>query len=175
MDEPIQDPIEEAVSQLQEGLSEYEDTFAKVCQGALELDEYTHYTDIADKVNCSENAAKKYLKRLKTLGVVEGGSSYYLAYRRNRSYLEWIWANYLAESLSEETLGERVDYLEKRDKDYQKQFDRASPAGIPLIANENPSSRNIRGGREWRHIRRQLQIHEFAYYLHQSDGRLTTV
>src|SRR6056297_1432084 len=86
------------------------DTFGRVYDVVLGITSPTAYTEIAERADCSPNAAKKHLNRLAEMGIAHADTdSRPATYERNEGYLEWQDASRIATELSLDEILERVE------------------------------------------------------------------
>ncbi|MFC7317104.1 DUF7342 family protein [Halomarina halobia] len=79
----------------------------------LGISEPTPSPRIAERAECSPNAAKKHLDRLADMGIVRADrGSRPVRYERNDAYLEWQEASRIAADLSIDEIVERVGRLD---------------------------------------------------------------
>lgn len=171
-------PAESAVEEAQQRWKERTDTFGRVYYTILGITEFTHYPEVANTANCSENSAKKHLNRLVEMGLVERDSRVKLArYRRNDAYFEWRNASRIAGDLTKDEIIERVDQLESRKAEFEDQFESDDPSTISLVDQSNDQSVHdrLKAISEWQSTEREIQIYELAYHLASNDGHLIPV
>ncbi|WP_318567473.1 DUF7342 family protein [Salinigranum marinum] len=171
-------PTEEALKRAKQRWKGRKDTFARVYYAVLGLAEYTHYPEIADVADCSENSAKKHLDRLVEMGLVQRDPKLKLArYRRNEAYFEWLDASQIAQELSREEILERVEELESRRAEFEEQFDATDPSNIGLFDQYTDQSTfdRLRSLSEWQSIDRDIQLYKIAFHIASNNGHLLPV
>ena len=104
-------------------------TDERVYQTALELYEPTQVSKVAERADCSKNAARRHLKRLAEIGLLTRVMENPESFKRNESYFEWRRFNRLSE-LSDSEYKKRVGELLSENKSYQEQYDAEKPEEI---------------------------------------------
>ncbi|MFH5801644.1 helix-turn-helix domain-containing protein [Haladaptatus sp. CMAA 1911] len=103
---------------------------------ALELSDPTRVTEIADRADCSANAARRHLKRLAEIGLLTRVTENPATFKRNEAYFEWRRLNRLAE-LSEQEYKSRLGALLAENETYKETYDVENPDDIdPLDYSE---------------------------------------
>jgi predicted ArsR family transcriptional regulator len=132
---------------------------------------------IADRAECSTNAARKHLDALADLGVVqrsEGANG--SRYARNDAYFRWRRANELATANSVDSLLEALAALEARDGAFRDRFDAAIPEDVEIPADGTHSDIEARldALSEWKTIRDAIDRHKDALRIaRREDTRRT--
>jgi predicted ArsR family transcriptional regulator len=127
---PADEPGEEF--ELSEGFStdlDAEPADERVYRVALQLYDPTGVSEIAERAACAPDTARRHLKRLADIGVVERVSESPLTFVRNESYFEWRLRNRL-EALSRDELQERLAELTDRESAFRERFDAESPTDV---------------------------------------------
>jgi hypothetical protein len=101
----------------------------RVYRVACQLYDPAGVSDIAERASCAPDTARRHLKRLADIGVVEVRSESPLTYARNESYFEWRQQNRL-ENRSQTELHERLTELTAREATFREQFDAESPTAV---------------------------------------------
>ncbi|WP_227380914.1 helix-turn-helix domain-containing protein [Haladaptatus halobius] len=101
----------------------------RVYRIALELTDPTRVAEVADRADCSANAARRHLKRLADIGLLTRVTKNPATYKRNEAYFEWRRLNRLAE-LSEQEYKSRLGDLLAENEDYKQTYDVESPDDI---------------------------------------------
>ena len=117
---------------LTEGFStdlESEPADERVYRVALQLYDPAGVSAIAERASCAPDTARRHLKRLADIGVVEPVSESPLTYVRNESYFEWRRRNRLKD-LSGDELHETLTELTDRESAFRERFDAGSPAAV---------------------------------------------
>ena len=164
---------ETVVEKARQRWQERTDTFARVYYAILGVSEFTHYPEIAERANCSDNSAKKHLERLADMGVACRSPAPKLArYRRNDAYLQWYEANEIAGELAEDEIIERVRQLESRKEEYKKRFDANDPSTVPISSREDHEETHERLEEigKWTGLQRDIRLYELAYWLATQDN-----
>ncbi|GAA0250752.1 winged helix-turn-helix domain-containing protein [Haladaptatus pallidirubidus] len=101
----------------------------RVYRIALELTDPTPVSEVADRADCSANAARRHLKRLAEIGLLTRVTENPVTYRRNEAYFKWRRLNRLAE-LSEQEYKSRLGDLLAENEDYKQTYDVERPDDI---------------------------------------------
>ena len=101
----------------------------RVYRAALQLYEPAGVSAIAERASCAPDTARRHLKRLADIGVVERVSESPLTYVRNESYFEWRLRNRLGD-LSRDELHDRLAELTERESAFRERFDAESPTDV---------------------------------------------
>ena len=104
-------------------------TDERVYRTALELYDPTPVSEVAERADCSKNAARRHLNRLAEIGLLTRVMESPASFTRNESYFEWRRRNRLAE-LSESEYKSRVGELLSENEAYQQQYDVETPSAI---------------------------------------------
>jgi predicted transcriptional regulator len=169
------DPADDVLEELRDQWANEEETFDRIITAILGMSEYTHYPEVAEIANCSENTAKKHLDRLVNLGIVQREPELELArYRRNEAYFEWRAISRIAKDLSTTEIINKVEQLEDRREEFENKFGSTNPAVVSVFDAESDDAihERMRTVGEWRSIERQLQMYEVAGRVSQNNGRL---
>ncbi|MDL0131193.1 MULTISPECIES: sugar-specific transcriptional regulator TrmB [Halobacterium] len=151
------------------------DTFDRVYDVALGVTTLTTYRGIAERADCSANAAKKHLDRLTEMGVVrKDEQSRPARYERDDGYLEWQEASHIARELSVEEIIDRVAELEAEQQTYEQRFETANPESVAVFDTTDHEALHERmhAVSEWQATTRDLRLYELARQLAQNDGHL---
>ena len=130
----------------------------RVYRVALGLTEPTRVADVADRADCSKNAARRHLKRLVEIGVLRHVMENPDAFERNESYFEWRRFNRLAE-MSEAEYTDRLGELLSEDESYREKYDVEAPTAIdPLEYGSYGDAEQVwLDITNWRAIRREIR------------------
>ena len=101
----------------------------RVYRTALELTAPTRVTEIADRADCSPNAARRHLKRLAEIGLLTRVTENPATFERNEAYFEWRRLNRLAE-LSEREYESRLRELLAENESYKDTYDTEKPDDV---------------------------------------------
>ncbi|WP_231753827.1 helix-turn-helix domain-containing protein [Natronomonas sp. CBA1123] len=115
--------------ELTEGISETlaaEPADERVYRVALQLYDPARIAEIADRADCAPDTARRHLRRLADIGVLDVASEDPVTYRRNESYFEWRKQNRLDE-LSTEELQQRLEELTARERQFRETYDTDAP------------------------------------------------
>lgn len=132
---------------------------------------------IADRAECSANAARTHLKEFVTLGVVrKHDQPTGTRYARNEAFVQWRRANERADSHTREELLNELASLETTADQFQAQFDAATPSDVDLPPDATHA--DIEAQREtlseWATVREEIDRHKDAIrIMRQTDDQLT--
>ncbi|MFC5134819.1 MULTISPECIES: DUF7342 family protein [Haloferacaceae] len=101
----------------------------RVYRIACQLYDPAGVSDVAERASCAPDTARRHLKRLADIGVVEAVSESPLTYARNESYFEWRRRNRL-EKQSQDALRDRLAELTAREATFRERFDAESPTAV---------------------------------------------
>ena len=137
-------------------------SFQRVYDGLVGSQTFLTAQEFANRVDCSETAARNALKQLSEMLIAERQDSCPVRYRRNESYVRWKRAESLAREYSPEELRERIDELIIEDKAFQEQYavphpEAVTTADLPVDDQEGVSER-WEGLSDWRTVRRDIRI-----------------
>lgn len=104
----------------------------RVYRVAVQLAEPTRVGPIAERADCAADTARRHLRRLVDIGVLQQDSSNPDAFSRNESYFEWRKRNELAQ-LSEAALRERLQALTEREGTFQDRYDADNPGSVDAL------------------------------------------
>lgn len=168
-------PAEAAVEDARQRWKGRTDTFSRVYNTILGVDEFTHYPEIAEIANCSPNTAKKHLNRLVEMRIVQQDTNVRSArYRRNDAYLEWYEASQIAEEFPEGKIIDRVRQFESRIQEYEEEFDTDDPSTISVRDQSDHETvhERMEAISEWLSLERDIHLYELAHQLAANDGHL---
>ena len=151
------------------------DTFDRIYDVLLGITSPMTYTEIAERADCSPNAAKKHLERLAEMGIARANrESRPARYERNEGYLEWQDASRIATELSVEEIIDRVKTLEEQRAEYETQFGTTDPSAVSAFDHDDHETIHERMTTisEWQGVIRDIQLYELARQLAQNDGHL---
>ncbi|MCL9813309.1 helix-turn-helix domain-containing protein [Natranaeroarchaeum aerophilus] len=151
------------------------DTFGRIYDVVLGITSPTPYTDIAERADCSQNAAKKHLDRLAEMGIAHVNSdSRPATYERNDGYLEWQDASRIAAELSVDEIIDRVEALESQQAEYEAQFETTDPTDVSVFdhGDHDTIHERMTAVSEWQGVIRDIRLYELARQLSQNDGHL---
>ena len=142
----------------------------RVYRVSLQLYDPAGVSDIAERASCAPDTARRHLKRLADIGVVEVVSESPLTYARNGSYFEWRRRNRL-EGLSRDELRERLADLTDRETAFRERFDAASPTNVDAFEHANYDDLNDvwLALSEWHTVRERIERLEAVRRDHDTD------
>jgi predicted ArsR family transcriptional regulator len=133
---------------------------------------------IADRAQCSTNAARKHLTDLVDLGIARKiDDEATVRYARNDAYFRWRRANELATTATVEELLDELDELETRDTQFKTQFDADAPSDVTLPddATHGELEARLQTLSEWQTVRDSIDRHRAALRIARQDGDRLTV
>lgn len=151
------------------------DTFGRVYEVILGITAPTTYREIAERADCSPNAAKKHLDRLAEMSIAQAErDSRPATYERNEGYLEWQDASRIAAELSVDEIIDRVEALEAQRSEYEAQFGTTVPSEVTVFdhATHETIHERMAAVSEWQGVIRDIRLYELARQLSQNDGHL---
>ena len=104
----------------------------RVYRVALQLYDPAGVSEIAERAACAPDTARRHLRRLADIGVVERVSESPLTFARNESYFEWRLRNRL-EALSRDELHDRLAELTERESAFRERFAADSPTDVDAL------------------------------------------
>lgn len=151
------------------------DTFGRVYDVLLGTTELTPYGEIAERADCSPNAAKKHLDRLDGMGIARADADGQPArYARDDAYLEYQEASRIARELTVDEIVERVRALEADREEYERRFDAENPATVTISDADDHEAvhERMEAVGDWQATVRDIRLYELAHRLARNDGRL---
>ena len=170
-------PPDDALSQEQTRWRESTNTRDRIQTVVMGQQEPATASKIAERAQCSANAARDHLEAFADLGVIRKcdhpiGTQYV----RNESYLHWRRANELRDTHTTEELLDRLAELETTDEAYQAEFDASTPSDveIPPDATHAEWETQLKELSEWATVRQTIDRHKEALRMaRRTDSRLT--
>ncbi|AUV82540.1 transcriptional regulator [Salinigranum rubrum] len=104
----------------------------RVYRVALELTTPTRVAAVADRADCSKNAARRHLRRLADIGVLNQVMANPEAFERNESYFEWRRLDRLSR-LDEDEYRDRLGELLSADETYKEKYGVEKPSDIDAL------------------------------------------
>ena len=170
-------PPDDAVTKEQEVWTETTNTRNRIRTVVVGLYEPATVTTIADRAQCSANAARTHLEEFVTLGIVrKHDQSTGARYARNEAYVHWRRANDLAVSHSLEELLDELASLETTHDQFQEQFNASAPSDVdlPPEATHAEIEAQLKTLSEWATVREEIDRHKEAIRIaRRTDDRLT--
>jgi len=130
----------------------------RVYRAALQLHEPTRVATIAERADCAVDTARRHLRKLADIGVLEQTGERPDAFARNESYFEWRKRNRLAQ-LSQTELQERLHELSEQSASLRERFDADRPSDVDAL--EHADRADVEAVRrdlvDWQTIREQIE------------------
>lgn len=118
-------------------------TYDRIYTTVLQLNEPTPVAEIADRSDCSPDAARKYLQRFEDIGIVYQVSEDPRQYVVDRDYLRWRRANRLSKEYREPELVQRLQDVTDEIQSYRERYDAQSPSEITISEVADRSDRTV--------------------------------
>ncbi|MFC7076849.1 DUF7342 family protein [Haloarcula halophila] len=112
---------------------EGEDTKQRIYGAVLHARDSMTAAEIAERADCSEEAARTHLSFYTDLGIVIQHDGRPVRYERNDDYFEWRRVNELAKSHTVEELQTRVSELTEKIETYRTTYGVDSPAEVDVL------------------------------------------
>lgn len=171
------DPSETHLAEEREEWTDGQDTRTRIRTVITGLREPATAAVIAERANCSANAARKHLREFVDLGLARQlDDATGMRYARNDAYFRWRRANELATTQTLEQLLEELQTLESRETQYEDEFEADTPAGVPLPdeATHAELEERLQTVAEWHTIRESINRHKEAVRIaRRNDDKLT--
>lgn len=154
-------PSEDAEAAERDAWAESRDTRQRVRDVLVGLREPVSAAAVAERAECSPNAARKHLADLADLGVARAVTDGETArYVRNDEYLRWRRADELAGDESVEALLDDLASLEARDEAFGADLDAASPDDVtfPDDADHETVEDLWNQVSKWETVRREMDV-----------------
>lgn len=104
----------------------------RVYRAAIQLHEPTRVATIAERADCAPDTARRHLRKLVDIGVLERTGESPDTFARNESYFEWRKRNRLAE-LSEAELQDRLRELSEQAASFRERYDAEAPSHVDAL------------------------------------------
>lgn len=171
------DPSETHLADEQEEWTDGQDTRTRIRAVITGLREPATAAVIAERANCSTNAARKHLGEFVDLGIARQlDNDTGTRYARNDAYFRWRRANELATTQTVEQLLEELQTLETRETQYKDEFEADTPAAVPLPdeATHAELEQRLQTVSEWHTVRESINRHKEAVRIaRRNDDKLT--
>lgn len=130
----------------------------RVYRVALQLYDPAGVSGIAERADCAPDTARRHLRRLADIGVIEAVSETPVTYERNESYFEWRQQNRL-ETLSSSELRDRLSKLTSREREFRDRFEADDPSDVDAFdhADFHDIDDIWAALREWETLRQRIR------------------
>lgn len=122
--------------------------------------------DVAERLDCSTDTARKYLNWFAELGIVLRHNGRPTTYERNEEYFEWRYVTQLAESQTVAELKANVRELREQLRTYRDRYNREGPDAVDLSDAVQDLDADIEEVWDeltaWASIEDELRLHERA-------------
>lgn len=106
----------------------------RVYRVARQLYEPARTAEVAKRTSCVPDTARRHLKRLAELGVIERVADDPATYERNEAYFEWRKRQHLADCSVDE-LRNRLETLTAREHTFHERYEADTPADVDALAH----------------------------------------
>lgn len=136
----------------------------RVYEVAIQLHDPATTSEVADRADCSTDAAREHLDWLADVGVVERDDDRPTTYRRNESYFQWRRVEELRREYTSDELLARLEALTGEERSYRERYDAAHPDDVnALDAADHDAVHEVwRDLSDWRTVRREIRLLERA-------------
>lgn len=169
-------PPDDALAREREVWQETTNTRERLRAVVMGLQEPASAATIAERAQCSVNAARTHLTEFADIGIIrKHDHSAGARYIRNEAYVHWRRGNELAQSHTIEELLEELAALEARDEQYREQFDAATPSDVdlPTEATHAELEAQLETLSAWATVREAIDRHKEAIRIvRRTDSRL---
>ncbi len=142
---------------------EDEDTKQRVYGTVLHARDPMTAAEIADRADCSEDAARSHLSFYTDLGIVIRHEGRPARYERNDDYFEWRQVNELAREHTVDELQTRVSELTDQIEAYRDEYDADSPADVDVLDFDADDVDDVYVDlSEWATVLEERRLHERA-------------
>ena len=142
---------------------EDEDTKQRVYGAVLHARDPMTAAEIADRADCSEDAARSHLSFYTDLGIVIRHEGRPARYERNDDYFEWRRVNELAREHTVDELQTRVSELTDQIETYRDEYDANSPADVDVLDFDADDVDDVYVDlSEWATVLKERRLHESA-------------
>jgi|AntDeeMetageno50_2_1112565.scaffolds.fasta_scaffold05083_1 predicted ArsR family transcriptional regulator len=130
----------------------------RVYRVALQLYDSAGVSEIAERASCAPDTARRHLKRLADIGVVELVSETPVTYVRNESYFEWRLRDRLEEQ-SMRDLRETLADLTSQEQAFRERFGADAPTAVDALdhADYDDIEDVWLALSEWQTVRRRIE------------------
>ena len=167
------EPSEDTLDAEREEWVETHDTRQRVKDVITGVREPIPASEVAERAQCSPNAARKHLEEFVDLGVVQARTDGRTRrYVRNDEYFRWRRANRLACTKSVEWLLDELKELEERNVAFREKFEVSTPADVrlPDDAGHADIHDRLEASREWATIREEMNVYRDAIRMARRSG-----
>lgn len=170
-------PPDEALSRERTRWKETTNTRDRIRAVVMGQQEPATVSTIAERAQCSANAARDHLEAFAELGVVRASTHPTgTQYVRNEAYIHWRRANELRDTHTTEELLDRLAELETTDEAYQSEFDASTPSDVEILPDATHAEweTQLEALSAWATVRETIDQHKEALRMaRRTDGRLT--
>lgn len=130
----------------------------RVYHVAVQLHEPTRVATIAERADCAVDTARRHLRKLVDIGVLEQTGESPDTFARNESYFEWRKLNRLAQ-LSQAERRDRLRELSEQAASFRQRFDAEDPSGVDALEHADHADVEAvwRDLDDWQTIRERIE------------------
>lgn len=136
----------------------------RVYEVAIQLYDAASATDVAERADCSTDAARQHLEWFADVGIVTREAGRPATYRRNESYFEWKRADELRRTHDDAELLDRLEDLTEQEREFRARYDAAHPDDVDALdAADHAEVHEVwLDLNEWERVRREIRLVERA-------------
>lgn len=134
----------------------------RVYEVAIQLYDAASAAEIADRADCSTDAARNHLEWFAEVGIVDRQPGRPTTYRRNESYFEWRRVQELRRTMSDRELLDRLEELTTEERGYRERYDAVHPDDVDALdaADHDEVHEVWEELNDWRTVRREIRLLE---------------
>lgn len=154
----------DGVTEKRRGWDEGKTTRDRVHDVAIQLYDAVSAADVADRADCSTDAARQHLEWFADVGIVTREAGRPVTYRRNESYFDWKRADELRRTHDDGELLERLEALTEQEREFRTRYDAAHPDDVDALdAADHAEVHEVwLDLNEWQRVRREIRLVERA-------------
>ncbi|SFS10602.1 hypothetical protein SAMN05216559_3767 [Halomicrobium zhouii] len=156
-DEPTSPPDSSLADELSAELAS-QPADERVYRVALQLHEPARAATVAEQVDCAVDTARRHLRKLADIGVLEQTGESPDAFARNESYFEWRKRDRLTQP-SQANIRDRLHHLLDQDASFRQRFDAEDPSGVDALEHADHVDVEAvwRALDDWETVREQIE------------------
>lgn len=154
----------EATRQKRQEWDEGKTTRDRVYETAIQLYDSADAATVAERADCSTDAARQHLEWFADVGIVERHPGRPTTYRRNESYFDWKRVDELRREYDLADLADRLADLTEKERAYRERYDADHPADVDALdASDHDAVHEVwLDLNDWRTVRREMRLLERA-------------
>ena len=136
----------------------------RVYEVALQLYDAASAVEVAERADCSTDAARQHLEWFADVGIVASEGVRPVTYRRNESYFDWKRADELRRTHDDAELLDRLESLTEQEREFRARYDAAHPDDVDALdAADHAEVHEVwLDLNEWERVRREIRLVERA-------------